>query len=83
MTEPFIAPALFEPYLNVTTSAGPVLDEWTLSLAMANDTANGGLSQLETHYDTFIVCPRDFALGFIIIIFFRLKKTLHKSQVPA
>jgi glucan 1,3-beta-glucosidase len=23
---------------------------------MANDTANGGLGQLETHYKTFIVC---------------------------
>jgi glucan 1,3-beta-glucosidase len=31
------------------------VDEWTLSVAMASDTANGGLSQLEQHYNTFIV----------------------------
>ena len=31
------------------------MDEWTLSEAMAADTANGGLSQLESHYETFIV----------------------------
>ncbi|KAF8319878.1 hypothetical protein F5887DRAFT_1033112, partial [Amanita rubescens] len=30
------------------------VDEWTLSVAMAADTANGGLNQLEQHYDTFI-----------------------------
>lgn len=60
VTEPFIAPSLFEPYLNTTTANGPVQDEWTLSLAMRADTANGGINQLETHYDTFIVC-RSFA----------------------
>ena len=48
--EPFITPALFQPYAN----AGAI-DEWTISTLMANDTANGGLGQLETHYDTFIV----------------------------
>lgn len=52
-TEPFIAPALYEPYMNAAT---PAVDEWTLSLNMAADTANGGLSQLEKHYATFIVC---------------------------
>jgi len=31
------------------------VDEWTLSVAMASDTANGGLSQLEEHYKTFVV----------------------------
>lgn len=56
-TEPFIAPALFEPYLNNTQ---PAVDEWTLSLAMRADTANGGISQLETHYKTFIT-EKDFA----------------------
>jgi glucan 1,3-beta-glucosidase len=34
----------------------PAVDEWTLSWAMANDTANGGLQQqMENHYKTFIV----------------------------
>lgn len=54
--EPFIVPALFEPYQN--NSDLPVKDEWSLSEAMANDTANGGLGQLETHYKTFIVSTR-------------------------
>ncbi|KAG8878635.1 hypothetical protein FRB98_006024 [Tulasnella sp. 332] len=51
--EPFIVPALFEQYMN--DSSIDVKDEWSLSQAMANDTANGGLNQLETHYKTFIV----------------------------
>lgn len=51
-TEPFISPALYEPYLNNPT---PAIDEWTLSVNMAADTARGGLAQLETHYATFIV----------------------------
>ncbi|KIO27886.1 glycoside hydrolase family 5 protein [Tulasnella calospora MUT 4182] len=55
--EPFIVPSLYEPYMNATP---PAQDEWTLSLAMAADTANGGLNQLETHYDTFIT-EEDFA----------------------
>ncbi|TFK19430.1 glycoside hydrolase [Coprinopsis marcescibilis] len=45
--EPFISPALFQRYPGTR-------DEWELSLAMAADTANGGLDQLEEHYDTFI-----------------------------
>ncbi|KAG6333841.1 hypothetical protein ID866_5246 [Astraeus odoratus] len=45
--EPFIVPALFQKY------PGSV-DEWTLSQLMAADTANGGLNQLEDHYNTFI-----------------------------
>ena len=52
--EPFIVPALFEPYLNAKI---PARDEWTLSQNMAADTANGGLNQLENHYKTFIVRP--------------------------
>ena len=48
--EPFIAPALFQRYAD----AGAI-DEWTISTLMAADTANGGLNQLEQHYDTFIV----------------------------
>jgi glucan 1,3-beta-glucosidase len=51
----YSSPAIYEPYVN---SSSPAVDEWTLSLAMAADTANGGLNQLETHYQTFIVgCP--------------------------
>ena len=46
--EPFITPALYQKYTGAT-------DEWTLSTLMAADTASGGLSQLETHYQTFIV----------------------------
>ncbi|THH07807.1 hypothetical protein EW145_g3127 [Phellinidium pouzarii] len=50
--EPFIAPALFQKYQNLST---PVVDEWTLSQAMAADTSpDGGLSQIEDHYNTFI-----------------------------
>ncbi|KAG8954349.1 hypothetical protein FRC00_005878, partial [Tulasnella sp. 408] len=55
--EPLVVPSLFEPYVN---SSPPVRDEWTLSIAMAADTANGGLGQLEKHYDTFIT-EEDFA----------------------
>lgn len=46
--EPFITPAIFQRYPGA-------VDEWTLSELMAADTANGGLSQLEDHYKTFIV----------------------------
>lgn len=45
--EPFITPALYQQYPGA-------VDEWTLSTLMAADTANGGLQQLETHYNTFI-----------------------------
>ncbi|KAI6043526.1 glycoside hydrolase family 5 protein [Pisolithus marmoratus] len=45
--EPFITPSLYQQY------PGSV-DEWTLSTLMAADTANGGLNQLENHYNTFI-----------------------------
>ncbi|KAK7471944.1 hypothetical protein VKT23_000050 [Stygiomarasmius scandens] len=45
--EPFITPSFFEKYPGT-------IDEWTLSEAMAADTASGGLDQLEQHYDTFI-----------------------------
>ncbi|KAF8914474.1 putative ectomycorrhiza-upregulated exo-beta-1,3-glucanase GH5 [Mucidula mucida] len=51
--EPFISPALFQKYPDAT-------DEWTLSEAMAADTAGGGLNQLEEHYKTFII-EKDFA----------------------
>jgi glucan 1,3-beta-glucosidase len=48
--EPFITPSYYQKY---TTA----IDEWTLSVAMAADTASGGLNQLEDHYKTFIVRP--------------------------
>ncbi|KAF9008570.1 glycoside hydrolase [Hymenopellis radicata] len=51
--EPFISPALFQKYPTA-------LDEWSLSEAMAADTAGGGLGQLEEHYRTFIT-EKDFA----------------------
>jgi aryl-phospho-beta-D-glucosidase BglC (GH1 family) len=57
VTEPFIAPALYEKYQSTTPQA---VDEWTLSEAMTADTAGGGLNQLETHYETFIT-EQDFA----------------------
>ncbi|KAF8902804.1 glycoside hydrolase family 5 protein [Gymnopilus junonius] len=47
VTEPFIAPALYQKYPTA-------VDEFTLSQAMAADTADGGLGQLEDHYKTFI-----------------------------
>ncbi|KAI0065416.1 glycoside hydrolase family 5 protein [Artomyces pyxidatus] len=53
-TEPVIlSPALYQKYPGT-------IDEWTLSVAMAADTASGGLSQLEDHYKTFIT-EQDFA----------------------
>jgi aryl-phospho-beta-D-glucosidase BglC (GH1 family) len=52
--EPFISPALYQRY------PGVAVDEWTLSVAMAADTANGGLNQIEDHYKTFIT-EEDFA----------------------
>nr|VWP01326.1 Protein kinase domain-containing protein [Ganoderma boninense] len=63
--EPFIAPAMFEKYQNVPPSdalpGGDVHDEWTLSVAMLNDTtAGGGIGQIEEHYKTFIT-EEDFA----------------------
>lgn len=58
MLEPFISPALFEKYQG---GDFPVVDEWTLSQAMALDkSVGGGLSQIEDHYKTFIT-EKDFA----------------------
>ncbi|KAG2019610.1 exo-beta-1,3-glucanase [Coprinopsis cinerea AmutBmut pab1-1] len=45
--EPFISPEIFQRYPGTK-------DEYELSEAMAADEANGGLSQLEEHYATFI-----------------------------
>ncbi|KAI0727191.1 glycoside hydrolase superfamily [Fomitopsis betulina] len=56
--EPFIAPALFEPYAN---SSYPAVDEWTLSYNLMNETSQGGLKGVMTnHYETFIT-EQDFA----------------------
>ncbi|EEB90783.1 hypothetical protein MPER_10965, partial [Moniliophthora perniciosa FA553] len=49
--EPFISPALFEKYADVTPR---VVDEWMLHSAMRADTAGGGLDQIEEHYKSFI-----------------------------
>lgn len=56
------SPALYEPYVNSTI---PAVDEWTLSENMRNDTANGGISQLENHYKTFIVRVVYFSLSLL------------------
>ncbi|KAF9002759.1 glycoside hydrolase superfamily [Cyathus striatus] len=45
--EPFITPDIFQRYPTA-------VDEFTLSQLMAADQANGGLDQIESHYDTFI-----------------------------
>ncbi|EJD52026.1 glycoside hydrolase [Auricularia subglabra TFB-10046 SS5] len=55
--EPFIVPGLYEKYMDDPAVNG---DEWSLSVAMAADTANGGLQQMEEHYRTFIT-EEDFA----------------------
>lgn len=52
--EPFITPTLFQKY------QPEAVDEWSISVAMAADTANGGLSQLEDHYKTFIVSDLEY-----------------------
>lgn len=56
--EPFITPALYEPYMNATT---PAVDEWTLCTNLAADASSGGVAKvIENHYNTFVVrlCPR-------------------------
>ncbi|QRW00896.1 Cellulase (glycosyl hydrolase family 5 protein) [Ceratobasidium sp. AG-Ba] len=56
--EPFITPALFEPYMNATI---PAIDEWTLCLNLASDTSSGGVAKvIENHYNTFVT-EEDFA----------------------
>ncbi|KAF8215056.1 glycoside hydrolase superfamily [Mycena galopus ATCC 62051] len=54
LTEPFITPALYEPYVNKSSIA--VVDEWTLSIAMGANLA----TEMEDHYKTFIT-EQDFA----------------------
>ncbi|KAF8602790.1 glycoside hydrolase [Ceratobasidium sp. AG-I] len=56
--EPFITPALYEPYMNATV---PAIDEWTLCTNLAADKSSGGVTQvIENHYNTFIT-EEDFA----------------------
>jgi len=50
VTEPFISPALYEKYVNQSSEL-PVVDEWTLSVAMGGNLAQ----EMERHYKTFIV----------------------------
>ncbi|QRW16681.1 Cellulase (glycosyl hydrolase family 5 protein) [Rhizoctonia solani] len=52
--EPFIAPALYEPY------QPQAVDEWTLSEAIAANASSGLQKVLEEHYATFIT-EEDFA----------------------
>ncbi|RXW14282.1 hypothetical protein EST38_g11571 [Candolleomyces aberdarensis] len=47
LLELITSPALFQKYPGT-------MDEWDLSVAMANDTSSGGLGQIEEHYRTFI-----------------------------
>ncbi|KAF8749964.1 Cellulase (glycosyl hydrolase family 5) [Rhizoctonia solani] len=56
--EPFITPALYEPYMNAST---PTIDEWTLCENLANDPSSGGVAKaIEEHYKTFVT-EEDFA----------------------
>ncbi|KAL8292058.1 hypothetical protein RQP46_001524 [Phenoliferia psychrophenolica] len=55
--EPFIAPALFEPFNPAGSTATPtVIDEWTLCLALGTNMS----TVIENHYATFIT-EKDFA----------------------
>jgi glucan 1,3-beta-glucosidase len=54
VTEPFIVPALYQKYSNMTYGNGSfeITDEWKLVTQMR---ADGSIGDLENHYDTFIV----------------------------
>ncbi|KAK4704592.1 glucan 1,3-beta-glucosidase, partial [Phenoliferia sp. Uapishka_3] len=59
MLEPFITPALFEPFNSITdspTATNGAVDEWTLSVALGNNLS----TVLTNHYATFIT-EKDFA----------------------
>lgn len=69
-------PALYEKYL---TNANPPIDEWTLTVAMAEDTGpGGGLEQMEEHYKTFIV-----SLTITVFVFCSLKPNLDGARLCA
>ncbi|GAA5948538.1 hypothetical protein JCM3765_004915 [Sporobolomyces pararoseus] len=58
--EPFITPALFEPFLNSTTPS-PAVDEYTLSQNLLHQGGEAHLFEvLDHHYRTFIT-EKDFA----------------------
>ncbi|QRW04085.1 Cellulase (glycosyl hydrolase family 5 protein) [Ceratobasidium sp. AG-Ba] len=61
--EPFISPALYEPYQPSAPNYGGIwaIDEWTLCEAIAANKSSGGVAKvLEEHYATFIT-EEDFA----------------------
>jgi hypothetical protein len=64
VTEPFIVPALYQKYSNLTYGNGSfeITDEWKLVTQMK---ADGSIGDLENHYDTFIVSSfTKFAFSF-------------------
>jgi glucan 1,3-beta-glucosidase len=75
--EPFITPALYEPFLNATV---PAVDEWTLSENLGDRLAE----VLEHHYATFIVraARRSFRPGSDGLTH-RRNETLPRLQVRA
>ena len=52
MLEPWITPGLFQPY---ATGANPVIDEWTLCLALDAKSKTAKRDLFEQHYSSFIV----------------------------
>ncbi|EUC57606.1 glucan 1,3-beta-glucosidase D, putative [Rhizoctonia solani AG-3 Rhs1AP] len=61
--EPFISPALYEPYQPDAPNYGGIqaIDEWTLCQAIAANKSSGGVAKvIEEHYATFIT-EEDFA----------------------
>ncbi|KAG8722336.1 hypothetical protein FRC08_003779 [Ceratobasidium sp. 394] len=61
--EPFISPALYEPYQpsNPKFTGVRAVDEWTLCQAIAANKSSGGVAEvIENHYATFIT-EEDFA----------------------
>jgi len=76
---PSSTPALYEKYSDNTQ---PPVDEWTLSQAMAVDTAGGGLNQLEDHYSTFIVGSLALPVGDYILTFFTCRPKRISQRLP-
>lgn len=71
--EPFIRPDIYQRYPGA-------VDEFTLSTLMAADAANGGLAQLETHYDTFIVSVYMWQLSRTLTKGFDLDRTGYRGD---
>ena len=59
--EPFITPSYYQKYTGA-------VDELMLSTLMSANTAGGGLAQLETHYDTFIISSFCFSLSLFLVV---------------